>query len=117
VRKIDDDTIESKSFKLQNPQAWIGFCRHTQPHRQATLRELSNYVCSVFLEPIEQEKNYGGKTPSEGCPSNVRGAVKITNKVILHQEGMDTYDRGFDENGNLVWGAQNEGYYYRWVDR
>jgi hypothetical protein len=28
---------------------------------------------------------------------------------------MDTWDRGFDEEGNQVWGAENQGYQFRWV--
>jgi hypothetical protein len=28
---------------------------------------------------------------------------------------MDTWDRGFDANGNQVWGADGESYQYRWV--
>ena len=51
--------------------------------------------------------------PREGCQAEVRGAVRITNRIILHQEGMDTWDRGFDESGNQVWGAEDEAYQFR----
>ncbi|NEO03426.1 MAG: hypothetical protein F6K50_51450 [Moorea sp. SIO3I7] len=62
------------------------------------------------------QENYIGQTPEDGCPTNYRGAVSITNTIILHKEGMDTLDRGFDAAGNLVWGAKDLPYQFRWVE-
>nr|MBX2862941.1 hypothetical protein [Leptolyngbyaceae cyanobacterium MAG.088] len=42
--------------------------------------------------------------------------VRLTNTIVLHQDGMDTWDRGFDSNGLQVWGAEAEPYQYRWID-
>jgi hypothetical protein len=60
---------------------------------------------------------YVGETQPGGCPANVRGAVKITNTIILNSAGMETWDRGFDANGKQVWGAQDESYQYRWLQK
>jgi hypothetical protein len=30
---------------------------------------------------------------------------------------MDTQDRGFDAAGNLVWGAKEQPYQFRWVEK
>lgn len=109
----DGETIESKSFKPLNPEMWVGFCNQTPPQRFLTPQDLGETVCSVFLQPVGE--NYVGETPPEGCPTNVRGAVTITNRIILHEQGMDTWDRGFDAQGNQVWGAEGESYQFRWV--
>jgi CpeT protein len=109
----DEDQVESIAFRVMQPQRWIGFCDRPSAQRQVTLEDLGEAVCSVSLRPLMTI--YIGETPPEGCPTNIRGAVRITNTVILHSQGMDTYDRGFDAQGNQVWGAETEGYQFRWL--
>lgn len=108
------DRIESRSFRLANPQAWQGLCNKPETQRLIPKTEVGQAVCTVFLKP--QGSNYIGETPPEGCPANYRGAVKITNQIILNSHGMDTTDKGFDANGNQVWGARNETYQFRRVN-
>lgn len=109
----EPDTVESKSYKINQPEAFIGFCNRPEAQRQLKLSDLTEAGCSVFLKPIPD--GYQGETPPQGCPANVRGAVKITNTVILNTLGMETWDRGFDANGQQVWGAQDQSYQYRWL--
>ncbi len=109
----DGQMVESKSYKPSDPQTSVGLCSKSSAEKTLSLSAIGEYVCSVLLTPIEE--GYQGETPPGGCRANVRGAVKINNTIILHSTGMDTWDRGYDEAGNQVWGAENEGYQYRWV--
>ncbi len=109
-----EDTVISQSYKPINPQQWTGFCDRPESERVVKSEEVTNPICSVVLEP--RLSIYVGQTPSAGCPTKARGAVKITNLIILHNQGMDTWDRGFDAEGNQVWGAQNQSYQFRWAD-
>lgn len=115
-----NNQVESKSFKLLKQKDFVQLCEQSQPVMKTT--DLGEYVCSVFLEPVGDRSSratssdrYIGETPPEGCPTNYRGAVKITNKIILHDQGMDTNDRGFDADGNLVWGAKEDSYEFKWL--
>ena len=110
----EKDTVISQSYKPINSQKWIGLCDRPERQRVVNSQEMSQPVCSVLLKP--KVSIYVGTTPPEGCPTKVRGAVKITNMIILHDRGMDTWDRGFDAEGNQVWGAKNESYQFRWLD-
>ena len=85
----------------KSAEAWINGCNQAAP--QLVQEDLGESVCSVYLKPLIAV--YVGNTPTGGCPANVRGAVKITNTIVLHADGMDTYDRGFDAAGNQVWGG------------
>lgn len=109
----DNNTIESKSYKPQHPETLIGLCNKPETERILNLTDIGESVCSVFLKPSQE--GYTGETPPQGCPANVRGAVRITNTIILRSDGMDTWDRGYDAQGNQVWGADGESYQYRWV--
>jgi CpeT/CpcT family (DUF1001) len=108
----DGERVESIAFKPPNPQAWIGLCDRTDS--VVPQAELGEAVCRVFLKP--DGDGYLGNTPESGCPTNYRGAVRITNTVILRKDSMETWDRGFDAEGKQVWGAREQSYQYRDID-
>jgi hypothetical protein len=94
-------TIRSRSFKLADQAQWVNFC--DRPNRQISPQDFPIVVCAVFLKPTTE--GFSGTTEATGCPANVRGAVTIRNRIRLHSNGMDTWDRGFDAQGKQVWGA------------
>ena len=106
-----NNSVQSVSFKPLNPTTLIGLC--DKPQTERITSDVGTPVCRVTIKPVGAD--YIGETPPEGCPANVRGAVRITNRIILHSTGMDTLDRGFDASGNQVWGATNETYQFRWI--
>ena len=110
----EEKTVISQSYKPIEPKQWSGFCDRPEPTRIVSTEDISQPICSVLLKP--KDDVYVGQTPPDGCPTKVRGAVKITTLIILHAWGMDTWDRGFDEEGNQVWGAKNKSYQFRWID-
>ena len=109
VLSPDGTRVESRTLKPSTPASWTGLCQQTDP--QVDAEALENLVCVVSLRP--STLGYVGSTPDEGCPVNLRGAVRLTNTVVLHRDGMDTWDRGFDSDGIQVWGARLEPYQYR----
>ncbi len=114
LKIAEDDNqqqVESITFKPQQPKKLIGFCNQPKSQRVITMAELGENHCSVFLE--KKGSGYLGETQPEGCASNYRGAVKITNTITLDKTGMDTLDRGFDGSGKQVWGAENRPYQFR----
>lgn len=109
-----DNRVESISYKPTHPEAWIGLCNKPEFDRIVPLPELGETVCTLILQ--RDGEGYLGTTPEEGCATHYRGAVRITNQVQLTQGTMETWDRGFDAQGNQVWGAQDESYQYRDID-
>ncbi|HEY9864439.1 MAG TPA: chromophore lyase CpcT/CpeT [Candidatus Obscuribacterales bacterium] len=111
---IDKNSIESVSFKPINPKNWIGLCQKPLSERVISIQEIENVNCSVFLTPVGTE--YIGETQPEGCVTNFKGAVKVTNTIKLDRNGMETQDRGFDAQGKQVWGAENRSYQYQKIE-
>lgn len=109
----DRRSVESAVFKPPTPKAWTGLCAKPEAERVVRMSEVGKSTCSVFLQ--RQGDKYVGDTKAGGCPSNWKGAARITNHIILHQAGMDTLDRGFDAAGKQVWGAKDKPYQFRWV--
>ena len=108
-----DNEVISRTYKPATTNIWQGFCDRPIEQRIVSQEDVSQSVCSVYLKPLVSV--YLGNTQPGGCPSNFRGATKVTNKIILHDGGMDTWDRGFNAAGEKVWGAADEGYQYRWT--
>lgn len=103
-------SVRSLAFRPSNPNQWINFCNRPTRDRILSQRDLGTPICSVFLRQVGPD--YVGNTPIDGCPAQVRGAVRITNHIVLHQTGMTTWDRGYDATGKQVWGAQTEAYQF-----
>ena len=99
----DNNRIDSRTFRPDMPEAWAGLCSHTE--QPLLTMALGEPICTVSLR-LSSVGGYVGSTPLAGCPANVRGAVSITNVVVLHENGMDTWDRGFDAEGNQVMGSR-----------
>ncbi|MEL7038183.1 MAG: chromophore lyase CpcT/CpeT [Cyanobacteria bacterium J06592_8] len=110
----DGQKVESATFVPRNKQAWVGFCRQPLSERLVNVEDLGDYRCSVFLEPTGSQ--YIGQTQTEGCPANYKGIVTVTNKIILNADGMETFDRGYDQKGNQIWGSENHPYRYQRVE-
>jgi hypothetical protein len=103
-------TVRSRAFKLNNPSTVVNFCNRTD--RTIAEPDFPAAICSVFLKPTPT--GFVGTTPADGCPTTARGAVRIRNRIELHELGMDTWDRGFDAQGKQIWGAKTESYQFRW---
>lgn len=108
---ITPGIVQSRSFRPTELSAWAGLCQRPAAARQLSLQQLGTPVCTVFLK--RSGEDYVGTTPADGCPANYRGAVRITNRIVLHSTGMDTWDRGLDAKGQQVWGAESEAYQFR----
>jgi hypothetical protein len=116
IAASDRGRVESKSYKPIELEKWIGFCDKSETERIVAATDLGNYVCSVFLKQSAAnyiKPLYVGETQTGGCPASVRGATSISNTIYLFPDGMNTWDRGFDANGNQVWGAQSDAYKFR----
>ncbi|MDX2228006.1 MAG: chromophore lyase CpcT/CpeT [Leptolyngbyaceae cyanobacterium bins.349] len=108
----NNDSVVSISSKLAEPTKWIGLCNRPESQRVLQIdQDLGEQVCMVYLQ--KSATGYIGETPPQGCPANIRGAVRITNTIELTPTGMNTWDRGFDATGQQVWGARSESYQFR----
>jgi CpeT protein len=59
---------------------------------------------------------FDGSTVDSECISNLRGAVYATSEVRITPQELISWDRGFDERGNQVWGATEGGYVFKRIE-
>ncbi|NWG27864.1 MAG: chromophore lyase CpcT/CpeT [Ignavibacteriaceae bacterium] len=113
LRKRADGKIESLVYTIPDPLRFAGDFKKEFPLLRLTPDSLIlKEGCEVVLFQTD-EGHFEGSTIDRNCPSDLRGASYATSKVIIYKDKMISWDRGFDENGNQVWGATTGGYIFK----
>jgi hypothetical protein len=71
--------------------------------------------CEVILKRVNRN-HFIGKTGDTTCVSTMRGASFARSEVEILEDKIISWDRGFDANGNYVWGAEKSGYIFNKLD-
>ncbi len=69
--------------------------------------------CAVRLTWVEESQCDRGSTVEDACASSLRGAAYATSQVTVRADGLDSWDRGYDDHGLQVWGAKQGPYLFR----
>ena len=111
-----DGRIRSEVYSIPDPGRFTGAWR--TPSLMDGLTPDSLQIrpgCAVFLT----RKGFGvfeGSTVDSECVSNLRGAVYATSEVRITPQELISWDRGFDEGSNQVWGATEGGYVFKRIE-
>jgi hypothetical protein len=70
--------------------------------------------CTVVMTRTA-ENRFEGATVGKGCPSERGGAKYATAEVHVNKDGLQTWDRGYNEKDEQVWGAEKGGYRFERV--
>ena len=112
VKRHDDVSFSSTIYTLPNDSLWVGKWREPGAFDRLTPDSLElRKGCDVFLKRIG-EKNFKGETEIYSCKSSLRGATYATSEVEIFADRIISWDRGFDAEGNHVWGAIKGGYVF-----
>ena len=108
--------IRSEVYSIPGPDRFSGAWK--RPSIMDALTPDSLQIrpgCAVILA----RKGFGvfeGSTVDSECISNLRGAVYATSEVRITPQELISWDRGFDESGNQVWGATEGGYVFKRIE-
>lgn len=116
ISRLNDSTLQSAIYTIPNDSLWIGKWK-TPEHFDRIAREYitEKEGCEVLLTRIG-ENHYKGGTGVYTCASSLRGASYATSEVEITKGKIVSWDRGFDAEGNHVWGAQKGGYIFEKLD-
>jgi hypothetical protein len=110
-----DGGFRSEVFELPEPKEFVG--AWGEPDRFDGLGPrmlLPRRGCAVHLARAEDRAFVGG-TEGSACSSELQGASYATSEVTITADRLVSWDRGFDEEGNQVWGATAGPYVFRRV--
>jgi CpeT protein len=105
--------FRSVVYTLPNPSNWVGAWR--EPERFDKLSPLELEVrsgCDVYLNKTGRY-TFTGSTDGSTCRSEMAGAAYATSEVTITKNRIVSWDRGFDAQGEQVWGATEGGYVFK----
>jgi len=112
LRARPDGRVESVVYSLKNPLRFAGQWKLDKPLASLTPDSLEERKgCAVILRK-HSSREIRGATEGQDCPSDLRGARYATTEVIITPKQFVSWDRGFDEKGQQVWGAKYGGYVF-----
>lgn len=111
VEQLDDTTFTSSILTIKGGENWHG--AYADPMKLATLP-------ATALEPLEgcvitlrhRGAVYVGSTKGRECPNKRGKATYATSEVSLYADRMVSWDRGYNDAGEQVWGAEKGGYVF-----
>lgn len=111
-----DGVFSSDVYTIPDPLRFAGVWREEDPLAELSPDDLEARTgCTVFLR--WNGEFFEGGTRGNGCASDLRGASYARSEVRAYPDRLETWDRGFDADGNQMWGAENAGYVFRRVHR
>ena len=113
LKNRDDMRIESIVYTIPDPLRFAGDYKKDFPLLRITPDSLIlKEGCEVVLYMTDNGYFEGG-TVDKNCKSELRGASYATSQVLIYRDKLISWDRGFDENDNQVWGATEKGYIFK----
>lgn len=112
----EDGKIESVVYEMPSPLRFTGQWKEAKPLAMLTPDSLlAREGCAVVMRK-SGKKEFRGATVGQECLSSLRGAKYATTDVTITPKQLISWDRGFDEKGEQVWGAKFGGYIFRKED-
>ena len=116
VKRLNDSTFSSAVYNLDVDSLWIGKWKDPKAFDSISIDEISfKQGCDVILKRVSTN-HFMGKTGKESCESTLRGASYARSEVEILEDKIISWDRGFDAEGNHVWGAEKGGYIFNKLD-
>jgi CpeT protein len=113
VYKVETDGthgLKSIVYTLPDQASWAGKYKTPDAFNQLKPTDLSlREGCTVFLKK-EKDGSFAGATKGTGCESTLRGAKYASSTVTITNTMLRSWDQGFNEKGEQVWGATKGGY-------
>ena len=106
------DTFCSKVYELKQPETYAN--RYTDKTAFNTLTPdslIDRPGCAVYL--TYHKGVFKGATRGKDCLSDFRGAAYATSEVSVFKDHIESWDRGFDAQGNHLWGSAKGPYLFK----
>lgn len=112
IEALDDSTFVCKVFIFNNPELFVG--RWNEP-------DFFNHFDYSIISPLTgcdiilhfKNNILHGRSEQGTCVTKYRGASYVTTEIVITTDKFLSWDRGFDEHGNQIWGKNQGGYDFR----
>ncbi len=109
LKSLGKGKYEMVVYKIPQPERLINQWDNTIIFEQLSPEVLElRDGCSLFMHL--ENGVFKGETVEGSCESHLRGAAYATSKVMVYKDSLKFIDKGFDKNGQLLWGDNDQAY-------
>ncbi|XP_071725070.1 chromophore lyase CRL, chloroplastic-like [Rutidosis leptorrhynchoides] len=111
--------VEVLSYAIRDPEEYKNFCdrpKAQRPQTEEVISDIAEHLTTIHLKRCERGKRclYQGSTPEGGFPNSWNGATHCTSELsILKNNEVHMWDKGYDDEGNQVWGVKEGPYEFK----
>lgn len=112
IRSVETEPgiVRRSIHKLKNAEGARGAWRNDSPLASLSRDDLEPSECAITVTRIA--KNFW-RSESDKCPNGYKGAEYALSLGIVTDVGYANWDRGFSNDGAVVWGPVSGGYVFR----
>jgi len=116
VENAGNGVFKSHVYLIPNDEDYIGAWATPTKFDAITPKDIDlKNGCEVVLKHDVAKEMYVGKTGHQTCESSLRGARYATSEVAIYPDKVISWDQGFNERNEQVWGATEGGYIFNKV--
>lgn len=114
----DDASNEgwTRIYALTEPAAAVGQCEDPAVASYAADQVEEREGCGVRVAWDADGERFVGGTEGTDCASTLGGAAWASSEVTIGADRIDSWDRGFSEDGQQAWGAEAGPYLFDRLD-
>ncbi|KAH8492730.1 hypothetical protein POPTR_012G109800v4 [Populus trichocarpa] len=111
--------VEVGSYAIRDAEEYKNFCDRSKDQRplpEEVIGDIAEHLTTIHLKRCDRGKRclYEGSNPPGGFPNSWNGATYCTSELaILKNNEIHTWDRGYDDGGNQVWGVKEGPYEFK----
>lgn len=98
----DNSQVTINISRFLNETSLFGLCDRPRSEQVINAVNLDNFNCEVNLSFVSN--SYVGTNEPEGCSTTFPGG-KVISDIVIKPNSIDSLDRIFDGNGNLLFGT------------
>ncbi|MEJ5263435.1 MAG: chromophore lyase CpcT/CpeT [Ignavibacterium sp.] len=113
----EDGVLKSVIYSLPDEKKFIGGWEDISVFNTLSPEQLETRKgCEVIIKR-KDENTFIGSTVEKNCTSNLRGAAYATTEVSITKDTIISWDRGFNDKDEQVWGATKGGYIFKKISK
>ncbi|CAI0446776.1 unnamed protein product [Linum tenue] len=107
------------TYAIRDAEEYKNFCdrpKDQRPLPEEVIGDIAEHLTTLYLNRCDRRKRclYEGSTPPEGFPNTWNGASYCTSELaVLKNNEVHMWDRGYDDDGNQVWGVREGAYEFK----
>lgn len=113
----EDGDLKSVIYSIPDEKKFIGGWKDISIFNNLAPEQIETREgCEVIIKR-KDENTFIGSTVEKNCTSNLRGAAYATTEVTITKDTMISWDRGFNDKDEQVWGATKGGYIFKKISK